>query len=80
MHRKPLIRLCSESVHIHNKKVPYQYQYCMDEWHQPAVARVIVTRELDKLKVQGSPVRGASRGRGRGGHRTRGRVYGILIL
>ena len=56
VHRKPLNRLCSESVHIHNNKcaIPMNSKA---EWHQPAVARVLVTMELDELKVQGDPGR-----------------------
>ena len=36
------------------------------EWHQPVVARVVVTRELEELEVQGARGRGA-RDRRRGG-------------
>ena len=73
VHRKPLSRLCSESVHIHCNKcaVPMNSKA---EWHQPAVARVVVTRELEELEVQGGAGRGVGRGRGRGGRRTRGGV------
>ena len=42
--------------------------------YQPSEARLVVTRELDEFQVQGDPGRGASRGRGRGGRRTRGGV------
>ena len=56
VHMKPLRRLCRESVHIHNNKcaIPMNSK---TEWHQPAVARVLVTMELDELKVQGGPGR-----------------------
>ena len=42
VHKKPLPRLCSESVHIHKNRcdVPMNSKA---EWHQPVVARVVVT-------------------------------------
>ena len=63
VHRKPLNRLCSESVHIHNNQceVPMNSKA---EWHQPVVARVVVTRELEELEEQGTRRRA---GRGTGG-------------
>ena len=73
VHSKPLTRLCSESVHIHNNTcdIPMNSKA---EWHQPVVARVVVTRELDELQVPGARGgRGGGRGRGMG-HRTRGGV------
>ena len=56
VHNQPLTRLCSESVRIHNNncKIPMNSKA---EWHQPAVARALVTMELDELKVQGDPGR-----------------------
>ena len=73
VHSKPLTRLCSESVHIHNNTcdIPMNSKA---EWHQPVVARVVVTRELDELQVPGARGgRGGGIGRGMG-HRTRGGV------
>ena len=63
VHGKPLPRLCSESVHIHNNQceVPMNSK---GEWHQPVVARVVVTRELEELEEQGTRRRA---GRGTGG-------------
>ena len=73
VHGKPLTRLCSESVHIHNNKCDIAMN-SKAEWHQPVVARVVVTRELDELQVPGAKGgRGGGRGRGMG-HRTRGGV------
>ena len=59
---KPLLRLCSESVHIHNNQceVPMNSKA---EWHEPVVARRIVTRELEELEEQGTR-RKAGRGTG----------------
>ena len=53
VHSQPLSRLCSESVHIHHNPC----QVAMNskaEWHQPVVARVVVTRELEELEEQGT--------------------------
>ena len=62
VHSKPLPRLCSESVRIHNNicEIPMNSKA---EWHQPVVARVVVTRELEELEEPGGG-RGA---RNRGG-------------
>ena len=63
VHGKPLPRLCSESVRIHNNQceVPMNSKA---EWHQPVVARVVVTRELEEREEQGTRRRA---GRGTGG-------------
>ena len=65
VHNKPLTRLCSESNHIHRStaQIPMNSKA---EWHQPVVARVVVTRELEELEQGG---RAGQRGRGRGGGR-----------
>ena len=57
VHSKPLSRLCSESVRIHNDtcEIPTNSKA---EWNQPVVA----SRELEKLEVQGA---GGGRARGR---------------
>ena len=70
VHSQPLSRLCSESVHIHNNNVDTPMN-SKAEWHQPVVARVTVTRELEELGGQGGGLRG-QRGGGRGGGRGRG--------
>ena len=56
---KPLLRLCSESVHIHNNQceVPMNRK---TEWHQPVVASLVVTRELEELEVQSTRRRAGS--------------------
>ena len=61
VHSKPLSRLCSESVRIHNDtcEIPMNSKA---EWNQPVVARVVASRELEKLEVQGA---GGGRARGR---------------
>ena len=66
VHSKPLSRLCSESVRIHNDtcKIPMKSKV---EWHQLVVARVVVTRELEELEVEGA-------GKGGARVRQRGRV------
>ena len=77
IHNKPLTRLCtcSESNHIHRStaQIPMNSKA---EWHQPVVARVVVTRELEELEQGGAAgQRGRGRGRGRqqaGGRRQRG--------
>ena len=75
VHNKPLTRLCSESNHIHRNtaQIPMNSKA---EWHQPVVARVVVTRELEELEQGGAAgQRGRGRGRGRqqaGGRRRRG--------
>ena len=65
VHVRPLPRLVSESCHIHTSEaiIPMNSKA---EWHQPMVARVVVSRELAKLE-QGTR-RGAA-----GQHRRRGR-------
>ena len=57
VHSKPLSRLCSESVRIHNDtcEIPMNSKA---EWNQPVVA----SRELEKLEVQGA---GGGKARGR---------------
>ena len=57
VHSQPLSRLCSESVRIHKDtcEIPMNSKA---EWHQPVVARVVVTRELEELEVQGARRRG----------------------
>ena len=49
VHSTPLPRLCSESIRIHNNicEIPMNSKA---EWHQPVVARVVVTRELEELE------------------------------
>ena len=46
VHNKPLSRLCSESDYIHRSSSQIQMN-SKAEWHQPAVPRVVVTRELE---------------------------------
>ena len=60
VHSKPLSRLCSESVHIHcnHCEVPMNSKA---EWHQPVVARVVVTRELEELEEHSTAGRGPRR-------------------
>ena len=65
VHNKPLSRLCSESDYIHRSSCQIQMK-SKAEWHQPAVPRVVVTRELEELEQGG---RAGQRGRGRGGGR-----------
>ena len=75
IHNKPLTRLCSESNYIHRNTAQIQMN-SKAEWHQPVVARVVVTRELEELEQGGGEgQRGRGRGRGRqqaGGRRQRG--------
>ena len=56
VHSQPLSRLCSESVRIHINTCEFPMN-SKAEWHQPVVARVVVTRELQKLAVQGADMR-----------------------
>ena len=42
-------RLCSESVHIHHDTCEVTIN-SKAEWHQPVVARVVVTKELEELE------------------------------
>ena len=62
VHRKSLPRLCSESKHIHNNQceVPMNSKI---KWHQPVVARMVVTTKLEELEGQGTRKR-ACRGTG----------------
>ena len=67
VHSQPLSRLCSESVRIHDDtcEIPMNSKA---EWHQPVVARVVVTRELEELEMQGVDWgEGGSRARRGGG-------------
>ena len=57
---KPLERQVAEAVFIHNCKAD-KLLNSKSEWEQPAIERLIVTRELPEA---GEP--GAGRGRGRG--------------
>ena len=57
---KPLERQVAEAVFIHNCKAD-KLLNSKAEWEQPAIERLIVTRELPEA---GEP--GAGRGRGRG--------------
>ena len=65
VHAKPLPRLVSESCYIQTRKTDIPMN-SKAEWHQPMVARVMVTRELEELEL----VPGGRRG-GRGGGRGR---------
>ena len=53
VHSKPLPRLCSESVRIHNNNCDIPMNSKAAEWHQPVVARVVFTREVEKLEEPG---------------------------
>ena len=50
VHSKALNWLCSESVHIHNNRC----EIPMNSKASAVLARVVVTRELEELEVQGS--------------------------
>ena len=51
VHGQLLSKLCSESVRIKNTcEIPMNSK---TEWNQPVVARVVVTRELVEVQVQG---------------------------
>ena len=66
LHSKPLPRLVSESCFIHTKKAAIPMN-SKAEWHQPVVARVVVTRELEELSQEaGGSGGGQGRARGRG--------------
>ena len=70
-HSKPLPRLVSESCFIHKTEanIPMNSKA---EWHQPMVARVVVTRELDdQEQAVGGRRGGRGGGRGRGTTRLR---------
>ena len=66
IHCKPLSRLCSESDFIHRSTSEIQMN-SKAEWHQPAVARVVVTRELEEGQGGRVEPRGRGRTRARGG-------------
>ena len=66
IHSKPLSRLCSESDFIHRNTSEIQMN-SKAEWHQPAVARVVVTRELEEGQSGRVEPRGRGRTRARGG-------------
>ena len=66
IHSKPLSRLCSESDFIHRSTSEIQMN-SKAEWHQPAVARVVVTRELEEGQGGRVEPRGRGRTRARGG-------------
>ena len=66
VHNKPLSRLCSESDFIHRSSSQIQMN-SKAEWHQPAVPRVVVTRELEDQRQQA-----AGRQQAGGRRRTRG--------
>ena len=68
IHRKPLTRLCSEADFIHRNTSEIQMN-SKAEWHQPAVPRVMVTRELEE--AGGAGQRGRCRQQA-GGRRRRG--------
>ena len=61
VHNQPLPRQTSESGHIHHNIVETLIN-SKAEWHQPMVARVVITRELEGLG-------GQEESRGRGGQR-----------
>ena len=63
VHGRPLPRLVSESCHIHTSEATIPMN-SKAEWHQPMVARVVVSRELAELE------QGSSRGAA-GQHRRR---------
>ena len=64
VHNQPLPKQTSESCHIHHNLVETPMNSKI-EWHQPMVARVVITRELEELGGQ-EESRGGGRGRGRG--------------
>ena len=71
IHSKPLPRLVSESCFIHKTEanIPMNSKA---EWHQPMVARVVVTKELDdQEQAVGGRRGGQGGGRGRGTTRLR---------
>ena len=65
MHGRPLSRLVNESGHIHTSEATIP-RNSKAEWHQPMVARVVVTRELAELEQESSRAAGQHRRR-RGG-------------
>ena len=71
IHSKPLPRLVSESCFIHKTEASISMN-SKAEWHQPMVARVVVTRELDdQEQAVGGRRGGRGGGRGRGATRLR---------
>ena len=60
VHGRPQPRLVSESCHIHSSEaiIPMNSKA---EWHQPMVARVVVSRELDELEQRSSSAAGRIR-------------------
>ena len=68
VHRKPLKRLCSESDFIYRTMSQIQMN-SKAEWHQPALPRVVVTRELEETGGAEQAARGRQQARER---RTRG--------
>ena len=64
--------MCDNLVHINNNNVEIPMN-SKAEWHQPVVARVVVTRELEELQVQGGRVGARVRGQGGGGRGQGGR-------
>ena len=69
LHCKPLPRLVSESCHIRTTQASIPMN-SKAEWHQPMVARVVVTRELEELEQTAGGRRG-DQGRGRGSRGSR---------
>ena len=66
LHSKSFPRLVIESCFIHTKKAARPMN-SKAEWHQPVVARVVVTRELEELSQEaGGSGGGQGRARGRG--------------
>ena len=66
VHKQPLPRLASESCYIHSDKVDIPMN-SKAEWHQPAVGRVVITRELEELEEQEGGRGSQGGGRSRGG-------------
>ena len=66
LHKQPLPRLASESCFIHSDKVDIPMN-SKAEWHQPAVGRVVITRELEELEEQEGRRGSQGGGRSRGG-------------
>ena len=66
LHQTPLPRLASESCFIHSDKVDIPMN-SKAEFHQPAVGRVVITRELEELEEQEGRRGSQGGGRSRGG-------------